>query len=315
MPDDRIYDCINLFKFSNTGRGLRVIAGSAEYQNGYNQVIKDVVTKLWSLWKKDTIRFEILKERLHGQASRGGLEEVIKITKEFEPKAFEKIDKRDPLGDLIAGDYGSPKNQERVAAASLTMVHEGAHLVRPSQVSVLEEEMLCRTLEVLYSQDLLNGIFYRSKASGKKSLAMLGSLEMHDRVREMADHLKWYQKGQLLDFILNKVGYRESLNVAFIRKSISWWDGPQKRWLSTRGMYLKTLASKPNSRNARVALTILESIGTPSDWSKVRKFAGDVKKVQRLIRSASPLDTEYARRIQAVQRRIRENIGVQAASL
>ena len=57
MPDDRVFDAINLFKYSPIGMGTAAIGGDAAYRAKYRRLARDILAELWALWADDEIEW------------------------------------------------------------------------------------------------------------------------------------------------------------------------------------------------------------------------------------------------------------------
>src|SRR6185369_6520129 len=116
-----------------------------------------------------------------GSEGRWYLPTYIKINRKLEPDA-------DPV------KFTSLNNQARLAAASLSMAHEAVHHARGFSRD-LTEEVVCRTIEMLYFQDLLAGVFYTSKFAKAPCTAKLQALDAETThiVKAHNDQLAWFQ--------------------------------------------------------------------------------------------------------------------------
>jgi len=130
MPDDRIYDAINLFKFSPTGQGAINIGGDARYGSRYRRLANDVLAKLWSLWSTNEIGFANLGPDTVGDslANRPGSD--IRVNTLIEPSS-------------AAATYSNATEQGKLAALSCNLVHEATHLVR--HIGSYPEALLSKT--------------------------------------------------------------------------------------------------------------------------------------------------------------------------
>lgn len=302
MPDDRIYDAVNLFKFSPTGQGSHTVGGDAIYRQRYDKLTKDVLRELWSLWQQDEIKFVDLGPRLIGDsARRPGAD--IRVNLELSPADRPVV-------------YGMPANQALLAGASLNIVHEAVHLVRDI-ASYPEEETVCRTLQLLYFQDLQVGVRYTSRVTGQPHTAKLlpeGTF-LPSLIADYIFRLRKHQLGQLVDQVLSLETYRAWLTADFIRRSIRWWGGIRNRWLTTRGYYLRVLADDGPANQALI-LEILESIRSHADWTTVRTTLteANIRRIREVFSAGHSLYTAapYVQRIAEVQRITHEDFGVRA---
>lgn len=300
MPDDRIYDAVNLFKFSPTGQGSHTVGGDAIYRQRYDKLSKDVLRELWSLWQQDEIKFVDLGPRLIGDsARRPGAD--IRVNLELSPADRPVV-------------YGMPANQALLAGTSLNIVHEAVHLVRDIG-SYPEEETVCRTLQMLYFQDLQVGVRYTSRITGQPHTAKLlpeGTF-LPSLIADYIFRLRKYQLGQLIDQVLSLETYRAWLTADFIRRSIRWWGGIRNRWLTTRGYYLRVLADDGPANQALI-LEILESIRSHADWTTVRTTLteANIRRTREVFSAGHALYTAapYVQRIAEVQRITHEDFGV-----
>jgi|GEM_PF-3017571 len=302
MPDDRIYDAVNLFKFSPTGQGSHTVGGDAIYRQRYDKLTKDVLRELWSLWQQDEIKFVDLGPRLIGDsARRPGAD--IRVNLELSPADRPVV-------------YGMPANQALLAGTSLNIVHEAVHLVRDI-ASYPEEETVCRTLQLLYFQDLQGGVRYASRITGQPHTAkrLPEGTFLPSLIADYIFRLRKYQLGQLIDQVLSLGTYRAWLTADFIRRSIRWWGGIRNRWLTTRGYYLRVLADEGPANQALI-LEILESIRSHADWTTVRTTLTEtnIRRIREVFAAGHSLYTAapYVQRIAEVQRITHEDFGVRA---
>ena len=84
MPDDRIYDAINLFKYSRTGQGNAEFGGDHSYRAKYRRLARDVVSRLWTLWERDEIDWRSLDEGIVGDSYPDRPGPDIRVTDRFD---------------------------------------------------------------------------------------------------------------------------------------------------------------------------------------------------------------------------------------
>jgi hypothetical protein len=300
MPDDRIYDAINLFKYSPTGQGTHDVGGDAAYRAKYRRLASDVIEKLWELWSAEEIAFANLGAGLVGDsASRFGAD--IRVNQTIEP---------------AAASYATAENQGKLAAASCNLAHEATHLVRDIECYP-EEETLCRTIQLFYFQDLKTARSYRSRVTGGSCTAQY--LPTTPYYAGYQSRLNRLLSQDLIDSVLAMSEYRdgheglESDETAeFVARSLPWWGGLSRRWPSTRGYYLRSLASRENDDYAQAILQILESF-THATWQQARGCAGDLGRIRHGLTNGHHIyGAEFTRRIQAVQQTLRENFGIRS---
>ena len=282
MADNRIYDMINVFKYSPAREAARLVGCDADFRNRYRALANDVVEELWRLYRAGEIGFAKLTWTnqfvLWGEAERRpGFD--VRINDKVEPTAS-------------SSNYASAPEQSRLAAASLIMVHEAVHLVRDIP-NYVEEEMVCRTLELLYYKDLHLGRTYASRVTGTRCTARIrpeprevGHLRnLHE------EQVSYYDCAQLVDFVLTDTNeYRPSLTSDFINRSLEWWGGINNRHFQVRGYYLRVLADDP-TRQPEPILKILESIPTEADWVDVKRTAGPLSRIRQALDRGRGLGT------------------------
>lgn len=120
----------------------------------------------------------------------------------------------------------------------------------------------------------------------------------------------------LIDSIFDIPEYRRDLETAatadFVARSQTWWGGLDNRWPSTKGLFLKSLASQTAQDYSETILKVLESI-TAAQWSAVKSMAGNLDKIRQGLRLNAMnhrLDNRYGGRIVNVQRNLGENFGI-----
>jgi hypothetical protein len=300
MPDNRIYDAINVFKYSRTGQGTASIGGDATYRQRYRQLAQDVVTKLWELYSADEIAFAPLGPNLIGDSLPGRPGADIRVNNQLEPSAN-------------AATYATAAEQGKLAACSGNIVHEATHIVRPI-ASYPESEVLCRTIQLFYIQELKLGCSYQSCITHTRCTAKL--LPLTPWYQSYQWRLNRLASSDLIDSIFDIPEYRRDLETAatadFVARSQTWWGGLDNRWPSTKGLFLKSLASQTAQDYSETILKVLESI-TAAQWSAVKSMAGNLDKIRQGLRLNAMnhrLDNRYGGRIVNVQRNLGENFGI-----
>lgn len=299
MPDDRIYDAINLFKYSGTGLGTTSIGGDRAYQERYRRLAGDVVAKLWYLWSSDEIGFAHLSSTLVGDSSTGRHGTDIRVNSLIAPASD--------------STYTSTDEQGKLAACSCNIVHEATHLVR-NIASYPEEEVLCRMIQLFYFRELRQGRSYGSRLTGTQCTARF--LPTTPFYSSYQNRMNRYASRDLIDNVVNNPEYRRDLETPetadFVARSLGWWNGLSNRWPSTRGYYLRSLASHGDRDYAYSILQILESI-LPGQWPAARSCAGDLDRIRRGLRSNYHIyGNPFTRRIESVQQRLGENFGIRS---
>jgi len=309
VPDDRIYDAINVFKFSEVGRGTAHISGDREYRERYRRLVRDVLAKLWRLWAADEIGFRDLDPDIVGDSSPGREGPDIRVNRRITPSTDPTI-------------FASADHQGRLAAVSCNLVHEGAHLVRGTR-SLPEQEMLCRTAQLLYFKELKVGRTYTSRVTGGSCTAVfMPSTRYYGGYTSGLDHL---DHGTLIDRVILDPLYRRDLTTsrtaAFLARSLTWWGGLSNREPKTLGYYLRSLAAQSTTDYAPAILDILESI-SPQNWEAARSCAGNLARIRQGLRlehyggeshqlgATLQYGSEFAERIRVVQQRLGESFGV-----
>jgi hypothetical protein len=304
MPDDRIYDAINLFKYSPTGQGAGCSHGDAEYRRKYQRLAVNVQNKLWQLWFADEIGWANIPGLIgDSQAGRQGLD--IRVSNRIEPSGNPAL-------------YQTPAHQGRLAATSCNIVHEATHLVSPL-ACYPEEETLCRMLQGFYFRDLSSPRRYNSRVTGTLcTAAFLANTPFHNDWQRRKNRIL---SQDMIDSVLAQQEYRSDLEsdatARFIVRSVAWWGGLGNRWAGTRGYYLRSLASQENHDYSESILQILESL-TVQDWQVARPCCGNIERIRRGLhvdRHAAGRDylsRIFADRISRVQRTLGEKFSAKA---
>lgn len=305
MRNDRIYDAINLYKFSPTAKGNAHIGGGAAYKQRYNKLAKDVVDKLWSLWSLDKISFAHLPN-CWGASILG---QSIRLSHMIEPSSNIET-------------YKQPFEQGKLAICSCVLVHEAVHQLR-STVSIIEQEMICRTLSTIYSKDMNAGRSYHSRFANADLRAVFSPTPYYNMGSSVTDQnyirFEYMQKQiaihKLIDYVFWFESYRDDLGniktADFIVKSLHWWGGLLNRKPETRGYYLRSLAAQAIAGYALSILEILESFPPTSVWHTAKSCAGSMEKIKRALIVGSHInDIKFQHRLQQVQNTLREDFGV-----
>jgi hypothetical protein len=275
MSSPYVYDGINIFKYSPTGQGTRRVGGDAAYQQRYARVIALAVDKMWLLWRQNEIGAEILERNRGGESGvREGFD--IRINQMFQP-------------DNEPRAYSNTQNQSKLAAFSLILAHEAIHLVH--NLNLVEEEVICRTVELLYFQDLLHGLSYTSRVTGERCNARLsaGSSAGRTVIRDCNDMRRWHERAQLVDYVLRIPTYQHRLSAQFVRRSFRWWGGIGNRQPLTKGLYLRALAEDGQRADVRLMIEILQSFSSQAEWQEAGVAPADYAMLrQALIGPNSP---------------------------
>lgn len=278
--DDFIYDAINVFKYSKTGKGAASISGHPSYVNRYKILATKVLNRLWNLRKKNEIGFHNFPTGPNGGITWG-----------------------DALADRRGHDIRintSAKNMAGLPVASSIMVHEAAHIEygRPR----VEEEIVCRIMEALFYKDLLQGITIRSKQTGSNITVKMPANSPLGQLKNNYEH---FVNKTMVDHVVSMKTYRKYLAAQWVETSIGWWGGLPKRWPETKGHYVYALSLAGFSANTGLILDILESIKQKSHWEKMAKAAAGSSDKRLRIRQALGYaihDPKKSNRIAKIQR-------------
>lgn len=142
---DDLYDAINMFKNSSTGRGIKALScHPPEIQARYMLFALRTVDILWQKYRLNEIGFGPLPPGSDGRSYKGW-------AGWFTPDI--RIDARFRDTD----DLGS---------TAITLAHEGSHFLTDSPG--IEQEPIATTLEVMFFEDMKFGSgWFKSKKSGK----------------------------------------------------------------------------------------------------------------------------------------------------
>lgn len=293
--DNRINDAINLFKYSPVADGATNLGGDAAYQERYRRLAQAVVDKLWRLWSADEIEFVALPPDLTGDAAiRSGAD--IRVNKLIEPS-----------GDPTV--YPNAANQGKVAATACLIVHEATHLVSRRE-SYPEDELMCRNLEGFLFRFLQVPRAYQSRfANCRCTCQYLVTTPFHYSYQYDSNRSR---SADLIDSLFDMEEYRRDLETSataeFIRRSLSWWNGLENRWPSTRGYYLRSLASREDRDYADAILTVLESFTRPQ-WVIAKTVTGNLDRIRQRL-ATKLYEISYSQRILRVQDTIGDYFGI-----
>lgn len=297
--DDRLYDAINLIKFSELGQGHAAIDGDHQYRNGFQRLVRDALATLWGLWSRDQIAFA--KMGPIGDSLRGR-SPVIRVNDRLEPAK-------------TAPQYVTVGEQSKVAGCASNLLHEATHLVR-SNLTYLNEEILCRTIQQHFVREIVGrGLSYRSRFAGQQCLARyLPTTAFYSAYMGANSRNNRLLSADLIDQVVSIREYRrdweQAATASFIVRSLSWWGGLRNRWPSTRGYYLRCLAMQVETDYADQILDILESL-TPQGWAIARTCAGDLGHLRTALRPRARLhDTQLTNRIERAQDALSEDFGI-----
>ncbi len=266
-----IYDAINLFKFSPTGKGERSDQGES-----YALLARRVISKLWQLYRQGEIGFLQRNERLGGASDPDG-----------RPGSYDLV-----INLRFAND---------LATTSLIMVHEAVHFVMNDRL--INEEMKTRKLNLMFYDDLLTGIEIRSHQDERPLFVQVEPLLDINDCLTMKRH---NDRNQLVDFVLwLHPDHRNPANVdaEWIRDTFEYWGGIANRWGATKGLYIKRLAADGESNADRI-LTIMESVNSEEQLQNVLREAGGLENLPALLRTRL-VNPQFLNRVQSVQDRWR----------
>jgi hypothetical protein len=190
---------------------------------------------------------------------------------------------------------GLPK-QDRLAAVSLTLAHEGLHAV--GEFKYMYDELLARQVEVFYFREL-SGSGVVNVLTGKR--ARLGS--SFSDYGEMSQYLS---RDQLVDYTLDvSEEYREERYVdsEWILANLENWGGLKNRWARTKRFYVVTLLPDWSEDHSGLPiLRILESIESKGEWDKM------INRIKSEFGSLRPLQLCFEEL--SVERRQANRVGV-----
>src|SRR5438309_1657001 len=154
FPGEIMDDAITLYRASPTGKGTPNLSGPSDYMDRFKDFASKVDAKLAALAKEDRLIFADLGGGKKGQWGPDWPAPTKKIMTNnyFQP---------DPVGR--PADY-----LEDLAMTALELVHEGLHSLVDDQS--LMEELNCRYLEYSFYKDLMNGVTFSSRVTGKHEI-------------------------------------------------------------------------------------------------------------------------------------------------
>jgi hypothetical protein len=248
-------DAITLFEYSTTAKGGR---GPVGKWAGL------VIKRLWELYKASEIGF-VRQDSDHTRGSWDPSQPFINL--QVNPHYINSL----------------PENQ-RLAAISLVLVHEGVH----AALDFLDDksiysELAARKLTVYYYRELSGpGVFNEASdppAPGKRAQLILLPRNAFPEYVKMS---RFLDRDQLIDYILAIPSYTDpdDLTPQWIVETLSLWGGLRNRWPATRGLYVKTLAKSRQPHYESFILTVLESIDNQRDWDAMIEEAGRLRTIR-----------------------------------
>lgn len=277
MNKEDIRDAITLFQYSKTaamGRGPSVLA------------------TLQNLFKDDEVGFHAMRRKtLRGQYLKGRDGYDLQVNPEF-------------LMHLAP--------RERLAALSLVLVHEATHAT--VDFRKLYDELAARLLPVAYYRELSGAGVYNEAADppvpGKPSGIIRISQVSFPEFQAQSDALK---KDQLIDYILDNDTYTDSdyIDEQWVFENLTNWGGIGNRWPSTKALYINQIDTSYDPRVAGVILTILESVKTHGEWTKVYDAIDSHRDLRHVLHQAKR-NPQIAARIAALEAKWRVRLDEQA---
>jgi hypothetical protein len=176
------------------------------------------------------------------------------------------------VNDAYRGDVG---------ATSLVLAHEGIH--RISNTGSFDEEVSCFEFQIDYYNELLIGVSYTSPSTITKAVALtgpstLGAPSETDKARQ------WRSNNQLVDFVLAKPAYIDKIGPSWVKANLGLWGGIRNRWATSKGVFVRALATNTDMGNGMLILDVLDSISQQSEWNEMQRVAGDFNKVRQTLR-------------------------------
>ena len=277
MSDPRIYDAICLFQGSETARGLVPLSGEPSFVDRYRNLGPRVVAKLWEYYNDDEIGFDDL-----GPAARDGSITAANVARR--------------IGHNIR--FNTRVNFS-LASLSSTLVHEASHMVNDRPL--VEEEMINRTLEVLYYRELLRGIKIQSRSLGRQETVRI----LPGQEAGLRDQDAHFQGKHLIDYVLSFDDYRRTLSADWIKQSKDWWGRIGNRWRQTRGYYLHFLSLEGSAADVNLILSIMESFTNRADFqfmmTEFRRVGGTETRLRDAVKMSLYSERTF-RRAEAIQR-------------
>ncbi len=257
--DTRIWEAASMFISSPTGRGQR---GNPRQRSLATQVVR----KLQNLISEDEIGFSNLDANTYGVSYEGiaswGRNDI-------------------QVTNILRSD---------IAGTSIVLVHEGTHLVIDRHY--VQEELDCRTLEILYFEDLAytpTRWLYQTRNGGTAT-----SVQLNPATLSGAPYLQGldYQRtllgrDQLVDYVLSMSEYSDSVRTDWVRQNFNNWGGIGNRWPSSQGVFIRRLASDGGELNAAFIVRILLSVShTRRDvWDYLVRMAGGLDRLRSVLSS------------------------------
>ncbi len=255
--DTRLWEAASMYIYSPTGRGLR---GSPRQRSLATQVVR----KLQQEIGEDEIGFSNLDANTYGVSYEG-------------ISSWGRNDIQ--VTNILQGD---------IAGTSIVLVHEGTHLVIDRHY--VHEELDCRTLEILYFEDLTyrpDRWWYETRRGGWAASVQLNpaTLSGAPYLQGLDYQRRLLQRDQLVDYVLSMSEYADSVRADWVRQNFSNWGGISNRWLSSKVVFMKRLAGAGGDLNARFMVHILMSIDPTrrSDWDAVVRAAGGIDRLRSVL--------------------------------
>lgn len=250
--DPIISEAIDIYAHSDVSRGrgpLQVMSTNQAYVERYRRLAPQVLRLLHQYEGEDKISFADLEANVIGQSAGRRL--------------------------LVFPPFIEVNTNLRsdVIAVSLNLVHEAVHRLETG-IEYVEDEVLCRTLQVLYYRELLNCVQigtrnYRAGVSGNYG----NYVAMND----------WLRREQLVDFVVSMSTYSESLSAGWVERASGWWGGIRNRHLWTKGHYVRALGQRRYESNFSLMLQILES-ASAADSGTVIQACGGIGRLREILR-------------------------------
>ncbi len=200
----------------------------------------------------------------------------------------------------------SKRLEDDVTATSFTLVHEAAHLVlsRP----YVEEEVLCRTLESYYLDDLAFSTAhwdYPTDGGRQVPAAKFNPLAPPSPyLKGEVEQWEWFARDQLLDYVLLAGEYSRSLTAGWVRDHFEVSGGIANRTGETKALYVGVLARSGGAADARLVLRVLQSVpaGDRDEWDEVVGGPGGLAAVRKGLAPLRQPGVGTAQEGQAIQR-------------
>ena len=189
------------------------------------------------------------------------------------------------------------------ATAAFIMAHEAVHRVLDDH-STITGELTCRTFDVAFGSELIQGIGYPS--GGRTVMANLSGSQILNEIRTT---ISAEASQNQIDRILMMKIYQENLKGQWVAANLTKWGGLRNRTDNSLGHYLNAIALDRSLNIGTAAVEVLEAAAAPGrSWPTIKGLITDRLGLKQALRRVydAPL---AGRKLMELEKKLGEKFG------